>query len=180
MRIEPTSFKGLYVVDNFHATDDRGVFCKTVNKLAFQESHINFEIRESFYSVSHANVLRGMHFQLPPCDHDKLVYVPSGHILDVVVDLRKLSNTYKQSFSIELSSKNKKSLFIPRGFAHGFKSLKDDTITVYCVSSEYNASFDAGIHYDSLDYDWKSNELIMSDRDSNFQTVKEFYKVNPF
>ena len=180
MKIERTEIEGVYIIDNFNAADDRGLFVKTFNKNTFNENNLDFEIKESYYSVSNKNVIRGMHFQLPPHDHEKLVYVAKGSILDVIVDLRKKSKTYKQHISINLSEENKKSIFIPKGLAHGFKSMKDGTITVYNVASEYNADFDSGIKFDSLDFNWNSLNAIVSNRDQDFQTLNSFCENNPF
>lgn len=180
MTIEKTLLKDVFIFNNFNVNDDRGVFVKTFNKNAFNEQKLNFEIRESYFSNSKRNVIRGMHFQLPPHDHEKLVYVPKGAILDVVVDLRKKSPTYGKHISVELSDQNKKSIFIPKGFAHGFKSLLDDTITVYNVATEYNTSADTGIHYNSFGFDWKVDKPIISQRDFTFESLNNFCKNNPF
>ena len=180
MTLESTEIEGVYIIDNFNAADERGLFVKTFNKNSFKNSNLNFEIRESYYSISNKNVIRGMHFQLPPYDHEKLVYVPKGSILDVIVDLRKKSKTYKQHISINLSEENKKSIYIPKGLAHGFKSMKDGTITVYNVASEYNADFDSGIKFDSFDFNWDSEDIVMSNRDKEFQSLDSFCETNPF
>jgi dTDP-4-dehydrorhamnose 3,5-epimerase/CDP-3, 6-dideoxy-D-glycero-D-glycero-4-hexulose-5-epimerase len=180
MKIERTEIEGVFIIDNFNAADDRGLFVKSFNKNTFKENNLDFEIRESYYSISNKNVIRGMHFQLPPYDHEKLVYVPKGSILDVIVDLRKKSKTYKQHISINLSEENKKSIFIPKGLAHGFKSMKDGTITVYNVASEYNADFDSGIKFDSFDFNWDSKDIVMSNRDKEFQSLDSFCETNPF
>lgn len=180
MTVERTIFEGLYIINNFCANDERGFFVKTFNQSALKESDISLEIRESYFSISQKNVIRGMHFQLPPHDHDKLVFVPVGGIIDVVVDLRKNSATYKQFLSVELTASNKRSLFIPRGLAHGFKSLVDGTITVYNVSSEYSKKADTGIHYSSFGFDWQLTNPIISKRDKEFQDLKVFCGNNPF
>ena len=180
MTFENTKLKGVYIINNFNAVDDRGLFVKTFNKKQFQDNNLDFEIRESYYSVSNKNVIRGMHFQLPPYDHEKLVYVPKGSILDVIVDLRKKSKTYKKHISINLSEENKKSIFMPKGLAHGFKSMKEGTITVYNVASEYNADFDNGIKFDSFGFDWEVDNPILSVRDLSFNTLKDFKDINPF
>lgn len=180
MTIEKTELEGVYIIDNFVAKDERGTFVKTFNKQGFKDNELEFEIRESYFSVSQKNVIRGMHFQLPPHDHEKLVFVPVGAIIDVVVDLRKNSPTYKKHLSVELSAENKKSIFIPKGLAHGFKSLVDDTITVYNVATEYNPTADAGIHFNSLGFDWHVQNPIMSKRDETFQGLDSFCKINPF
>ena len=180
MNIEPTALEGVYIITNFVAQDERGAFVKTFNKQNFQDRSLNFEIRESYFSISQKNVIRGMHFQLPPSDHEKLVYVPVGSIVDVVVDLRKKSPTYKQFIFVELSAANRKSIFIPKGLAHGFKSMEDNTITVYNVATEYDAKSDQGIHYNSFGFDWQTNEVILSARDKEFMTLDRFCDNNPF
>lgn len=180
MTFEETKIEGVFIINNFNAIDDRGAFVKTFNKNLFKENKIDFEIRESYYSISNKDVIRGMHYQLPPQDHEKLVYVVVGEIIDVVVDLRKSSSTYKKYISVKLSAENKKSIFIPKGLAHGFKSLVDDTITIYNVATEYSKNNDAGFRYDSFGFDWNIDRPILSERDCSFNTLKEFNEINPF
>tara|TARA_X000000950_G_scaffold14462_1_gene15654 strand:- start:28172 stop:28708 length:537 start_codon:yes stop_codon:yes gene_type:complete len=174
MKIESTIIQGVYILHNFNSTDLRGSFIKTFNNEFFNKNKINFLTKESYYSISKKDVIRGMHFQTPPYDHEKLIYVPQGEIIDVILDLRKKSPTYKKFISVNLSSQNNKSIFIPRGLAHGFKSLENNTITVYNVSSEYNAHSDCGIKFSSFGYDWKTDNPIISKRDSLFKSLKEF------
>jgi dTDP-4-dehydrorhamnose 3,5-epimerase len=174
MIVEETILDGVYILDNFFSEDDRGVFVKNFNNQNFLENNIDFEIRESYYSISHKDVIRGMHFQLPPYDHQKLVYVLQGAIIDVVLDIRKNSKTYKKFISVELSQKNRKSIFIPRGLAHGFKSLENDTIVGYHVGSEYKSNCDTGIKFDSFGYNWRIEKPIISSRDFNFIGLKSF------
>ena len=174
MTIDKTIIEGVFIINNFNVHDERGLFVKTFNKKGFQLNGINFEVKESYYSISKKDVIRGMHFQLPPHDHEKLVYVPKGSVLDVVLDLRKMSKTYKQHISVNLSSSNKKSIFIPKGCAHGFKSLEDNTITNYCVSTEYNSSADAGIRFNSFGFNWQNEGPIISERDDSFDTLSDY------
>ena len=180
MKIERTEIEGVYIITNFNAKDERGLFVKTFNKNTFNKNNLDFEIRESYYSVSNKDVIRGMHFQLKPNEHEKLVYVPKGSILDVVLDLRKKSKTYKQHISMNLSSSNKKSIFIPKGLAHGFKSLEDNTITNYCVSTEYNSSSDTGIRFNSFGFNWQNENPIISERDNSFDTLNDYCEKNTF
>jgi dTDP-4-dehydrorhamnose 3,5-epimerase len=180
MKIERTEIEGVYIITNFNAKDERGLFVKTFNKNSFNKNNLDFEIRESYYSVSNKDVIRGMHFQLKPNEHEKLVYVPKGSILDVVLDLRKKSKTYKQHISMNLSSSNKKSIFIPKGLAHGFKSLEDNTITNYCVSTEYNSSADTGIRFNSFGFNWQNENPIISERDNSFDTLNDYCEKNTF
>ncbi len=116
-----------------------------------------------------------MHFQTPPHEHIKLVYVPHGRILDVVLDIRKESSTYGKYFSTELSSENGKVLIIPKGFAHGFKSLEDNTNVTYMQTTCYAPNNDNGIKYDSFDFDWDCDEAKISDRDLSFKTLNTFH-----
>jgi len=180
MKIERTEIEGVYIITNFNAKDERGLFVKTFNKNTFNKNNLDFEIRESYYSVSNKDVIRGMHFQLKPNEHEKLVCVPKGSILDVVLDLRKKSKTYKQHISMNLSSSNKKSIFIPKGLAHGFKSLEDNTITNYCVSTEYNSSSDTGIRFNSFGFNWQNENPIISERDNSFDTLNDYCEKNTF
>jgi dTDP-4-dehydrorhamnose 3,5-epimerase/CDP-3, 6-dideoxy-D-glycero-D-glycero-4-hexulose-5-epimerase len=121
-----------------------------------------------------------MHFQLPPNDHEKLVYVPKGEIMDVVLDLRKNSKTFGEYINILLSSNNHRSIYISKGLAHGFKSRINNTITVYNVSSVYNKNSDYGIRYNSFGYNWNIKNPIISLRDNSFITFNNFKKNNPF
>jgi dTDP-4-dehydrorhamnose 3,5-epimerase len=154
--------------------DARGTFVKTFHESSLVEHDIYFTLRESYFSFSKKDVIRGMHLQLPPWEHSKIVFCPLGAILDVIIDLRKNSPTYKQHFAHILSSENNKACYIPEGFAHGFKSLTDNAITYYLVSSEYNKEHDTGVRYDSIGFDWEVNEPIISTRDLSFPSLDNF------
>jgi len=174
MQVIKTEIEGVHIIDSFTASDERGLFVKTFQSTFFKQRALDFQIRESYYSVSKKNVIRGMHFQLPPHDHDKLVYVVNGSIVDVLLDLRKASETYGKYISVNLSAINHKCLIIPKGIAHGFKSLEDDTVTIYNVSSEYNKNADSGVRFDSFGFDWEVEELIVSERDKDLASFTEF------
>jgi dTDP-4-dehydrorhamnose 3,5-epimerase/CDP-3, 6-dideoxy-D-glycero-D-glycero-4-hexulose-5-epimerase len=174
MTAEPISLAGAFLIKLPQTADSRGTFVKTFHESTLIEYGIYFTLRESYFSFSKKDVIRGMHFQLPPFQHSKIVFCPQGAILDVIVDLRKDSPTYGQYFAHELSAENHKAVYIPEGFAHGFKSLADDTLTYYLVSSEHNKKCDTGIRYDSFGYDWAVNEPIVSARDMSFVSLKEF------
>jgi len=156
------------------STDNRGSFVKTFHDSTLAAHNIHFTLRESYFSISKKDVIRGMHFQLPPWDHSKIVFCPQGAVLDVIVDLRKSSPTYRQYFAHELSAGNHKACYIPEGFAHGFKALTEDALTYYLVSTEYNKEHDAGIRYDSIGMDWAVKEPILSARDLSFVGMTEF------
>ena len=156
------------------SNDARGSFVKSFHETTLKKHNIDFVLRESYFSFSKKDVIRGMHFQLPPFDHNKIVFCPVGAILDVMVDLRKNSPTYRQYFAYELSAANHQALYIPEGFAHGFKSLTEDAMTYYLVSSEYNKQHDTGIRYDSIGFDWGVQQPLLSDRDLSFGTLDDF------
>lgn len=174
MEIIDTEIKGLKVLEPRKFEDIRGKFIKTFNSEFFQENNLGITLKESFYSISHKDVIRGMHFQTPPHDNIKLVYVPYGKILDVVLDIRKNSPTYGEYFTIELSSENGKVLIIPKGLAHGFKSLEDNTNVTYMQTSCYAPNNDCGIKYDSFGFDWECQSPKLSDRDIGFEDFKDF------
>lgn len=172
-----TDLAGVWIVENFFAADERGSFIKTFH--AGQAAKMGFtgNFRESYYSHSVKNVIRGMHFQVPPADHEKLVYVTQGAILDVILDLRKEQATYGQFITVQLEGSGS-SVLISKGLAHGFLTLSDTATVVYNVTSEYNAETDQGIRWDSFGFDWPVNNPVISARDCQFPTFKDF--VSPF
>lgn len=174
MKLLDTYINGLKVVEPNIFEDNRGKFVKIFNDNFFKEFAIDIKIKESYYSISQKNVIRGMHFQLPPFDHTKIVYVPFGKILDVVLDIRKDSPTYGKVFSTELSGKNGKILVIPSGMAHGFKSLENNTNVSYLQTSIYCSMYDSGIRYDSFNFNWNCKGTIISQRDLTFCPFEEF------
>jgi dTDP-4-dehydrorhamnose 3,5-epimerase/CDP-3, 6-dideoxy-D-glycero-D-glycero-4-hexulose-5-epimerase len=150
-----TEFAGLYIIEETVFEDLRGLFLKTFNQSIFENIGLETSYKERYYSKSYKNVIRGMHFQLPPYDHVKIVNVLQGCILDVVVDIRKSSATYKRYFSVELNDSDGRFLYIPKGFAHGFKALTDNTIVEYNQTTEYNKECDSGIRWNSFGFDWQ-------------------------
>jgi len=165
---------GAYIFTMPSSADERGTFVKTFQESRLKKAGIDFVLRESYFSLSKKDVIRGMHFQLPPYQHSKIVFCQQGAILDVILDLRKDSPTYLQYFADELSAENNKAYYIPEGFAHGFKSLTDDAVTYYLVSSEYNSAHDTGIRYDTIGFDWGVENPIISTRDLSFGGLGEF------
>lgn len=174
MKIVNTEISGVYKIENECIEDLRGGFVKIFNQELLKQKNLNCEYKEHYYSISNKNVIRGMHFQLPPYEHNKLVYVINGSVIDVILDLRTESSTYKKFISIELSADNKYAMYIPKGCAHGFKALETNTIMVYNVSNEYNNVADSGILWDSIGFDWKCEIPIVSDRDKSHCRLKEF------
>ncbi|XZF14483.1 dTDP-4-dehydrorhamnose 3,5-epimerase [Chitinophagaceae bacterium MMS25-I14] len=172
--ITETILPGAYLLELPAFTDDRGLFVKTFHDTTLKTAGIDFSLKESYFSVSKKDVIRGMHFQTPPHQHAKIVFCPQGAILDVIVDLRKGSPTYGQHFAQELSAENHLAFYIPEGFAHGFKALEDNSVTYYLVSSEYSQPHDTGIRYDSIGIDWNVTDPILSARDLSFDSIEAF------
>lgn len=174
MELIKTSFEGLYVLQTINFTDNRGGFQKLFNEEFFKANGLECGFKEIYYSVNKKDVIRGMHFQTPPFDHVKMVHVSKGRILDVVVDIRKQSETYGQCFSIELDDQKGQYLYIPKGFAHGFKTIEEGSIVNYAQTSCYNKEHDCGIAQDSIDFDWGLDDPIVSDRDLTFPKLIDF------
>lgn len=174
MEIIKTPFEGLLVLQTVHFQDNRGAFQKLFNFDFFRENGLDCDFREFYYSVNYRNVLRGMHFQTPPFDHTKLVYVSKGSILDVVVDIRKSSATYGRCFSNVLDERKGQYLYIPKGFAHGFLSLEDGSIVNYAQTSCYSRDHDCGIDSLSVGFDWGVEDPVRSGRDLSFEKLADF------
>ena len=154
--------------------DQRGSFTKTWHPELLAAHGIHMPIAEEFYSVSRVNVLRGMHFQLPPHDHEKFVYCAAGRLLDVVIDLRRSTGSYGRIWAWELSAENGLIVYIPKGFAHGFLSLADGTVTVYKTSIVHAPSHDVGIRWDSFGFAWPTHAPILSERDRIHPALADF------
>lgn len=174
MKITETVFPRVFVIDNFFQNDIRGSFTKLYNETQFRELGINVQLKEIYYSTSQKDVIRGMHFQLPPHEHAKIVHVIKGSVTDVLVDLRKESDHYGKVMETHLTENSPRSVFIPKGIAHGFKSLEDDTIMLYQVTSGYSPAHDTGIAWNSIGYDWQTADPVVSERDAGFISLKEF------
>lgn len=174
MEIEKTFIEGLLVIHLNKLSDDRGAFIKTFNNDFFVQHNLVKDFKESYFSVSGVNVVRGMHFQTPPAQHTKLVYINKGSITDVVLDIRKNSATYGRYFTITLSDTQPKLVYIPEGIAHGFLSLQENSIVTYLQTSVYSKDNDHGIKWDSFGFDWGVTNPIISTRDLSFATLGDF------
>ena len=178
MQLEHTPFEGCFEIRCMQFPDRRGSFVKTFHEGFFRANGLRCDWREEYYSVSVRHVLRGIHFQKPPQDHAKLVYCLAGSVLDVVVDLRKDSSTYGQVASFELSAAKANSLYLPSGLAHGFLSLSEQAIMQYKVTSVHSPEHDAGILWNSIGFDWPVTDPVISDRDRQHPSLRDF--VSPF
>jgi dTDP-4-dehydrorhamnose 3,5-epimerase len=173
MTFEPCDLEGVRLIEFPRFADQRGEFIKTFQATLFAEHGIEFHLAEQFFSTSKAGVLRGLHFQIPPFDHAKLVFCLTGRILDVVVDLRKSSPAFGKFAAFTLDAEKAHGLFIPSGFAHGFYAETDATV-FYNVSSVHQPSADAGIHWQSIGYPWPNDAPIISERDGKFPALEAF------
>jgi len=169
MKLNKTNIKGLVEIEASVFEDERGYFFESYNKKKYSEIGIDAEFVQDNQSKSQKGVLRGLHLQKKPFAQAKLVKVIKGSVLDVAVDLRKDSKTYGQYHSVVLSGENKKSLWIPEGFAHGFLTLEDDTIFTYKVSNYYNKESELCIKWndEDLNINWQLNNItpMISDKD---------------
>ncbi len=177
MKIENTPFKDLIIIHPTVFQDDRGYFFEPFNEARFRiETGINASFVQDNESMSNSGVLRGMHFQVPPKAQAKLIRVSRGSVLDVVIDLRKTQPTFGQHYKTILSAENKTQLYIPEGFAHGFKVLEDHTIFTYKCSNYYSKENDRALLWNDTDFgiDWEITDPILSDKDRNAMRFKDF------
>lgn len=174
MQIRETKIPGCYEITPDVFKDERGSFVKTFHQDIFNSYHLETNFAEEYYSVSHWNVLRGLHFQLPPEAHTKMVYCVQGQVIDAVVDLRVGSPSFGQFALFDLSAEKANTLYIPPGLAHGFYVTGETAIMMYKVSTVYSPEHDTGIHWDSVGIPWPCTEPIISKRDSCFAALSEF------
>ena len=171
---KPSNLAGCFELQPKVFEDARGRFVKVFHEQAFTELGLKTDFVEEYYSVSYKNVVRGMHFQLPPMDHVKMIYCVEGSVMDAVVDLRVGSPTYGQYALFELSAARANTLYIPKGMAHGFCARSVQAIIVYKVSTVYSPKHDAGILWNSVGIPWPTSDVVMSARDQDFPTLAHF------
>lgn len=171
MKIIKTDFDGLFLLKANIFEDSRGYFYESFNKESYNDHIENVEFVQDNESISAKGVIRGLHFQNQPFSQSKLLRVVTGSILDVAVDLRNYSNTFGKYFSIKIHHSDKIQIYIPRGFAHGFIALEDNTIVNYKVDNFYSPNHENGINpFDkSLNIDWiiEKSDIKISEKDSN-------------
>lgn len=174
MEILPTEIPGCYTLQTRVMHDARGSFIKTFHRPRFDELKLRTDWREEYFSVSAPGVLRGMHFQLPPEDHTKMVFCLTGEVLDVVVDLRRGSPAYGRPQSFTLSAANGLGLYLPTGCAHGFVSISEASGMYYKVTSTHSPAHDVGVAWDSIGFDWPIAAPILSYRDQQHPPLASF------
>lgn len=178
MEFREQAIPGLFEVRPQIRRDPRGSFVKTLHKDLYEQAGLNWCFAEEYYSTSVQGVLRGLHFQVPPHDHVKLVYCVEGVVFDAVVDLRKGSPTFGQHALFELSAENATVLYIPRGLAHGFCVTGPRAVLVYKTETIYTPTHDTGIFWGSVGIPWPVSNPLLSDRDQMFPALNEF--CSPF
>jgi dTDP-4-dehydrorhamnose 3,5-epimerase len=181
MTVEETYLKGCFVLTPTIYRDNRGLFFESYHQQEFERligRKIDFV--QDNHSVSNKGVLRGLHYQKGDFAQAKLIRVIKGSVLDVCVDIRPASETFGKHFSIVLDRIDNKQLFIPRGFAHGFLALEDDTVFNYKCDNYYNKESEAGIRYDDtelkIDWNFPLNNLILSEKDLRLPTLDRVFK----
>ncbi len=176
MPFHSTDLPGLFVFEPVVFEDSRGYFYESYNENIFREQGIDIKWVQDNQSSSTYGVIRGLHYQLPPFAQSKLIRVIRGKILDVVVDIRKGSPTFGKTYTKVLSAKNKRQLFIPKGFAHGFSVLSKKAEVMYKCDTFYNKASEGGIVYNdpSLNIDWKipDKEAIVSEKDQHLPILE--------
>jgi len=168
MNITQSELSGLLIIDPKVFGDERGYFFESFNAEVFKAADLEIDFVQDNESRSARGVLRGLHFQEPPFEQGKLVRVARGAVIDVSVDIRKDSPSYGKWAAFELSEQNKRMLWIPPGFAHGFVTLEDDTIFIYKCTKVYNRESENSIRWNDpdLNIDWGIENPIISDKDN--------------
>lgn len=175
MRKIDTEINGCFKITSFSSRDQRGTFVKHYQKEIFSDLKINLDITESYYSVSHRHVLRGLHFQRPPFEHHKLVSCIKGHVVDVTLDLRIGSPSFGYCAQVTLDDNDYSSIYVPAGVAHGFYVTSETAILLYNVTSSYHPESDSGIAWNSISMRWPvESEPIVSERDARFVGFQDF------
>ena len=177
MKYTETTIPGVWIIEPVVFKDARGYFMEVYKQADFEQHIGEIHFMQENESCSTKGVLRGLHYQLNPFSQAKLVRVIQGAVLDVAVDIRQGSPTFGQHVTVELSAENKRQLFIPRGFAHGFKVLSDEVVFTYKVDNPYNPASERGIQYNdpAIEVNWnigKDDAIILSDKDKALPPLK--------
>ncbi len=171
MLFKETIISGVYIIELEKKYDERGFFARTWCKNEFKEQGLESELAQCNLSYNKkCGTLRGMHYQIAPYGETKLVSCISGAIYDVIIDLRKESPTYEKWYSVELTAENGLMLYIPKGIAHGFQTLKDKTSVFYQMSEFYHPKSARGIRWDDVKFNikWPIAEKIISEKDQSY------------
>ena len=174
MKFVETTFKGVYLIDIEKIEDERGFFARTFDKKSLIDLNLETNLFQNNISFNKkAKTLRGMHYQKYPNEEVKIIRCTKGKIFDVIIDLRSNSNSYKKWFSIELTSDNYKMLYVPKGFAHGFLTLEDNSEIFYQMSDCFIPESALGIHWNdpSIGIKWPFIPSVISERDNSYSHI---------
>lgn len=173
MKFEETRLQGCYRIRPIKSIDERGSFIKIFHETEFKKQNLETQFREEYYSLSKKNVLRGLHFQMPPMQYVKLVACLQGSVMDVVLDIRRGSPTYGMQEIFDLNADRGELIYIPPGFAHGFYVTSEFALMLYKVSAVYDSKCDTGILWNSAGIEWPCTNPIISRRDSSFGSLAD-------
>lgn len=171
MILKETKLDGAYILELERIVDERGFFARTYCENEFKKVGITFEPVQANISFNrHKNTMRGMHFQVHPYEEAKLVSCIEGSIYDVIIDVRSDSPTFNEWIAVELNSENRRMLYIPRGFAHGFMTLKNNTTVSYLMSEFYKPGADRGICWNdpAINMKWPAVPKVISEKDKSW------------
>jgi dTDP-4-dehydrorhamnose 3,5-epimerase len=178
VRFLPTPLEGAYLVEAEPQSDARGFFARTFCGDEFAEQGLSPAVAQCSISFNtRANTLRGMHFQAAPHEEEKLIRCTAGAIFDVLVDIRPESPSYGKWFGAELSAANRRALFAPKGTAHGFLTLADETEILYMISVPFAAGFGRGFRWDdpAVGIEWPARPAVVSERDATYPALAELF-----
>lgn len=171
MQFTATALDGAWIVDLQRLEDERGFFARSFCRREFEELGMNSDVVQANLSFNvNKGTLRGMHYQVDPAPETKLVRCTRGSIVDVIVDMRESSPTYRQHITVELTAENHRALFVPANFAHGFQTLEDNSEVMYLVSGFYTPDCERGLRFNdpALNIQWPLPVEHMSDKDANW------------
>jgi dTDP-4-dehydrorhamnose 3,5-epimerase len=178
MKFVPTALTGVYEIHGRRLRDERGDFIKLFQAEAYQSIAPQFQVREIYISRSHRGAIRGLHYQIPPFEMDKIIFCLKGAIYDVCVDLRSSSSTLGKHVIIELNETNGKGLFVSKGFAHGLQALCEDTVIINVASEVYTPSHERGIAWDSCGINWSGDTPIVSEKDQAQPRLEDLLAIS--
>lgn len=174
MKVTRTKIPGVFLIEPDVFSDDRGALVRSFHSGEFEAHGLISYLKQSLCSINHKGVIRGMHFQKPPKEQVKVLYVARGSITDVILDLRRGSPTYGEYVSLEISDSNHAMVYIPQGCAHGFISNEDNTNVIYLQDIEQSKEHEDTIHIDSFGMEWGDGTHIVSAKDKAAQPLKDF------
>ncbi|WP_291571673.1 dTDP-4-dehydrorhamnose 3,5-epimerase [Clostridium sp. UBA4548] len=175
MIFKETKLKGAYIIEIEPIEDERGFFARSWCKEEFESIGLNPNLKQCNISYNkHKGTIRGMHFQTAPYEEAKLVRCIRGAIYDVIIDLREHSETFMKWIGVEITAENRKALYIPEGFAHGFQTIEENSEVFYQMSESYHAEHAAGIKWNDTTFgiEWPLPIISISDKDNSFQSFK--------